>query len=990
MTGQTELTFARDSEGRLLSVTDADGNVTRIERDGNGQPTAIIAPHGQRTALTVDSNQHLIGVADPTGATWAMQYTDSGLMTQITHPNGGVNAFTYDVDGRLLRDLDPEGGGWQLNHTEQADGSDRTEMISGEGRVRVFSTTRQSNGSRLYTDEAPDGSITTRSYTDAGATVITQPDGTVLFTKEGPDPRFKMDAPVLAENTVTLPSGLAFQQTTTRAVTLADPTDALSLQSLTDTVTTNGRVETAAFDATARHWTFTSAAGRTTQLDIDAQGRSLLQAVPGLAPVAASYDGLGRPSEIVVGNGGDARRARFAYFDSTAGAQAGFLRTVTDAIGRETHFSYDAAGRVTAQTLPDGRNIGFQYDAQGNLAALTPPGRSAHVFDYDRRDQTTAYTPPDLSGIDSITRYRYNLDRQTTHIERPGGAVIDFAYDSGGRIVSRTIPTGVDSYGYDATSGQLAAIDTADGISLRFARDGFLPTTTTWTGPVSGSVSRSFDANFWLTQETIEGDAVAFAYDADGLLTQAGDLSLAHDPGNGLVTGVLLGSINDARTYNGFGELASRDVTAAGAPAYRVDYSRDLIGRISEQTEVIGVAPATTLAYAYDVAGRLSEVRRNGAVTESYAFDTNSNRSTKSTPGGTVNYTYDAQDRLLEASGSNGVTSYAYTEAGDLRSKTTTAGTTSYDYDAVGNLRAVVLPNGEAISYLIDGQDRRIGKQVDGVLLQGWLYGDQLNPVAELNGAGQLVTRFVYADQSNVPAYMIKNGVTYRIVSDHLGSPRLVIDVDTREIVQRMDYDAFGNVLTDTNPGFQPFGFAGGLYDPDTGLVRFGARDYDPEAGRWTAKDQILAEGGDPNFYGYALADPIGLIDMDGLQGRAPPPARNFRPGAGGNSAQARRATRDFKRSGAGDVPDLAEQISLTEVLENSDKAAELLCNMGGGCAIADIRNMVIPPPKMMCTCGLVNNPDACPLPSAPRQQVGPPGYSPVRDSDCRCVRIGR
>jgi RHS repeat-associated protein len=44
-------------------------------------------------------------------------------------------------------------------------------------------------------------------------------------------------------------------------------------------------------------------------------------------------------------------------------------------------------------------------------------------------------------------------------------------------------------------------------------------------------------------------------------------------------------------------------------------------------------------------------------------------------------------------------------------------------------------------------------------------------------------------------------------------------------------------VTADSNPGFQPFGFAGGLYDPDTGLVRFGARDYDAAAGRWTAND---------------------------------------------------------------------------------------------------------------------------------------------------------
>ena len=48
----------------------------------------------------------------------------------------------------------------------------------------------------------------------------------------------------------------------------------------------------------------------------------------------------------------------------------------------------------------------------------------------------------------------------------------------------------------------------------------------------------------------------------------------------------------------------------------------------------------------------------------------------------------------------------------------------------------------------------------------------------------------------------------------------------------------------DTHPGFQPFGYAGGLYDADTGLVRFGAHDYDATIGRWTTKDPLLLGGG--------------------------------------------------------------------------------------------------------------------------------------------------
>src|SRR5690606_37159458 len=121
-----------------------------------------------------------------------------------------------------------------------------------------------------------------------------------------------------------------------------------------------------------------------------------------------------------------------------------------------------------------------------------------------------------------------------------------------------------------------------------------------------------------------------------------------------------------------------------------------------------------------------------------------------------------------------------------------------------------------------------------------------IRPIAEIDAAGNL-TEFVYA-RGLAPEYMIRGGETFRFVKDHLGIVRLVVNAATGEIVQRLDFDAWGRVLTDTAPGLQPFGFAGGHHDPDTGLVRFGARDYDPDTGRWTAKDPLGFAGGDTNL----------------------------------------------------------------------------------------------------------------------------------------------
>jgi RHS repeat-associated protein len=117
---------------------------------------------------------------------------------------------------------------------------------------------------------------------------------------------------------------------------------------------------------------------------------------------------------------------------------------------------------------------------------------------------------------------------------------------------------------------------------------------------------------------------------------------------------------------------------------------------------------------------------------------------------------------------------------------------------------------------------------------------------------------------------MVRNDVTYRLICDHLGSVRTVVNVATGAVVQRLDYDAWGRVAYDSNPGFQPFAYAGGMYEAMSGLTRFGTRDYDARIGRWTARDPWL----DPAFgqaaYVYVSNDPLNFIDQTGLVKKPP------------------------------------------------------------------------------------------------------------------------
>ncbi len=234
-------------------------------------------------------------------------------------------------------------------------------------------------------------------------------------------------------------------------------------------------------------------------------------------------------------------------------------------------------------------------------------------------------------------------------------------------------------------------------------------------------------------------------------------------------------------------------------------------------------------------------------------------------PNGTViTGSYDDQDRLLQY----GDYTFTYTANGELISKCQGSVCQYFDYDVFGNLRHVILDNGIQIEYVIDGRNRRIGKKINGTLVQGFIYDDQLRIVAELDGSNQVVSRFIYADHINVPEIIEKGGRTYRVLHDHLGSPRFVVDTASGEIAQELHYDAWGNITYDSNPGFQPFGFAGGIFDTHTKLLRFGARDYDPHTGKWMTKDPLLFSDlylcGAANVFGYGCAEPVGNIDPSG------------------------------------------------------------------------------------------------------------------------------
>ncbi|WP_169787093.1 RHS repeat-associated core domain-containing protein [Hyalangium minutum] len=868
LTKSVRFEFGYDEAGRLMTVKDEDGLISRVERDASGKPLTIVAPHGQRTTLGLDGNGYLSSVTNPASETIELAHTAGGLLTSLKDPRGGLHTFEYEPDGRLKKDNQPGGGFKALARTETANGYN-VAVSTAMGRTTTYAVQNLSSGEQQRTLTGAAGQVSTTLRNSNGTTAVTAADGTLVTTVEGPDARFGMQVPLVSSQTVKLPSGLTQNFSHSRTVTLTNPQDVLSLSTLTDVLTVNGLTTTLTYEASTRKLTQQSPMRKQVTTTYDDKGKVVKVEVPGILPVTYDYDTEGQLRLLAQGT----RSSTFTY------KPEGYLNTVTDALGRTASFSYDLAGRVRGQALPGNRQVNFDYDANGNLKTLVPSGQPAHSFTYTPTDAEEDYTPPSLTGVPRVhTHSEYNVDRQWKQSTYPDGADVQAFYEDNatskkGRLqILTATPPSSSRYSartlqavYYPVSGYLQSLTDSQGASLNYVYDGALLKQVTWSTGVSGSVSYNYDAFFRPFSLSINGaNPVVYAYDEDGLMKQAGSMVLVRSPTNGVLTDTTLGQVSTTIVPNAYGEIESLSTSWGSVSLYSVQLRRDAVGRIDRKFETVQ-GTTHTYVYTYDAAGRLEDLQEDGTVISHATYDNggagNGNRTALVVGGVTRTASYDAQDRLLTF----GNATYTYGPSGDLQSKQVGTQSTTYVYDSLGNLHSATLPNGTRIAYVVDAQSRRVGKMVNGALTQGFLYDGQLRVIAELNSSNQVVSRFVYATQGHSPDYMVKGGTTYRIISDHLGSPRLVVDIANGNVAQRLDYDVWGNVLADSNPGFQPFGFAGGLYDRDTKLTRFGARDYDAETGRWTTKDPIRFAGGDTNFYVYVANQPHMHVDPSGL-----------------------------------------------------------------------------------------------------------------------------
>ena len=857
-TGAPKWTFGYDSLGNLISAADGDGNTTSINRDSLGNAVSITAPFGQVTSLTSDGNGNLASVTNPNGETYQMQYGSGSMLSQFSKPSGASSTMTYDALGNLTQDKNAAGG-----FTALASSIELSVLLSNTGGVSevgnsLTTTTQTASGrptkfqhitSTANIDEVNQidgGGLITSTTVQAPRTVIQTPFTEIFTSYSQIDPRLGTPATYINNWQQQEGRGGAVNVVTRKKFTTASTTSDPYQFTTQDLITQNGKTTATVYTGTNHTFRSTSPQGRISTNSIDPQGRPLTVSQGNLTPVQFTYDSHGRLISTQQGS-----RTSSMTYDSQNN-----LNSATNSLGQTTSFTHDLTGRVTGTQLPDGRVIGYQFDRNGNLTSVTPPGRPSHNFMFSLIDLATSYVAPDIGIGNTTTQYAYNSDKQLTLVTRPDGQTIQYSYDTlTPRLLQIATPQGNYSYSYNSV-GHLGSLTSPDGVTTSFGYFGSLPASISSTGPVQTSVAYQYTPDLDLASESINGNSINFGYDLDRLLISAGPLNIQRDQQNGLAIGSSLGTLQDSFEYDSFGAVLGYQLGSA----YTLGLTRDIAGRVTTKSEsVSGVNSGAT--YSYDSAGRLIQAAQSGGYNNTYQYDANSNRIAASIRGQSITATYDNQDRLL----TYGQNSYTYNANGDLTSKTNLTGTTAYVYDVFGNLKSATLPDGTLITYIVDGSNRRVGKKVNGTLVSQFSYDLFSRVNAAYDGSGNLIERFIYLTKSNVPDAMIRADGSYRIISDHIGSVRMVVNASNGQIAQQIDYDEFGQVLNDTNPGFQPFGFAGGNYESQTKLVRFGARDYDAETGRWTNKDPIGFAGGSTGLYAYCGNDPVNCTDPSGL-----------------------------------------------------------------------------------------------------------------------------
>lgn len=535
-------------------------------------------------------------------------------------------------------------------------------------------------------------------------------------------------------------------------------------------------------------------------------------------------------------------------------------------INAETQFAYDAQNNLTQVTDPKGLNTTYTYNGLGDLTQLTSPDTGTTLYTYDsggnRKTQTDARN--------ETATYSYNALNRLTGIAYATPALnVSYAYDtnqavctastekfSKGRLTKLTDASGTTQYCYDRFGNLVRKVQTTNGIAL----------TVRYTYTLAGNLK---------TVTYPDGALVTYTRDAQGRITQATTKPAGTTTNQVVVKQIAYAPFGPAVSWKyGNNRILLRPLNQdyrptaihdAGVGGLSVGFQYDPIGNLTQLTPGASAIPQVKLDY--DALSRLTAFKDGltDVAIETYAYDTTGNRQSVTNSAGTKTYTYQTTSHRLSQVGTEART---YDAAGN----TTAIGGVAkeFAYDATGRMSQVNAGGVATMNYQYNGKGEQVRKYL-GTANTYTVYDEAGHWLGDYDTTGAAVQQAIWLN--DLPVGLIANGnIVHYIEPDHLGTPRVVIEVARNLAVWTWDLkgEAFGNSEPNQNPDLDANLFAlnmrfpGQRYDAATGLNYNYFRDYDPATGRYSQSDPIGLMAG-VSTYGYVSGSPLVWADMYGL-----------------------------------------------------------------------------------------------------------------------------